>query len=114
VRLSADTSVVFEEHDKLLSVQTLIPVLYWFVRQEGDRNASKIRPFLQQFEKERAEVRAQLNARGRGEQVQVSNDNLTAFNRWLRTPDDKSNLQAMFTELERRFSDFLRTYPSLL
>ncbi len=105
---------IFRERDKLLGVQGLIPVFYWLVRRHGDDHVWMIRPFLQEFEEERAEVRRQLNARGRGEPVQVSDPGLVEFNNWLRTPDDRSRLEAMFRELEHRFFKYVEANPTLL
>lgn len=105
----------FHERDRLLGVQALVPVFYWLVGQQGsNRQLPLIRSFLEQFEAKRAEVRAQLNARGRGEDVQVSDNDLVAFNRWLRTPDDKANLRAMYTMLESRFVTYVQDNPPLL
>lgn len=101
---------IFNERDPLLRRQTLIPLFYWLVRQHADRHVNLIRPFLQQFEEERAEVRSQLAARGRGKQVEVSDQDLVEFNNRLRSPDGRRNLEAMFAELERRFSNYVEAH----
>ena len=105
---------IFRERDRLLSVQGLIPIFYWLVRQHADQHAALLRPFLQQFETERAEVRRQLNARGRGDPIEISDQRLVEFNNWLRTPDDRSRLEAMFTQLEHRFHSYIEKQQPLL
>lgn len=93
---------IFEEKDKLLKSQTQLSVFYWLVKNHAGRYKKKIRTCLERIEKDRARVRSESAARAKGANVQISDIKLLDYNRFVRTPDDKSKQEFMYKLLEER------------
>lgn len=99
---------VFKKEDSLLGSQAQITVYYWLVRKYLNEPSSQIRKFLAEFESQRRIVRRQQAARAGGKDVQIQDTALIDYNSFIRTPDDKSKQESMFSELEKRLKKYLK------
>lgn len=102
---------VFKENDKLLKRATQITLYYWLTKKYADRYEVEIRNFLDRFEKDRAKVRSQALDRARGKDVDISDYDLLQYNSFLRSPDDKTKQELMYSELEKRLKNYLNSIP---
>lgn len=98
---------VFEESDALLKRQAQLTVYYRLVKDYADQHTDRIRSFLIEFERQRKEARAQSDARARGESVEISDPTLLEYNSFVRSPDDKTRQENMYSTLQNRFEDYL-------
>ena len=98
---------VFEEGDVLLKRQAQLTVYYRLVKDYADYYTDRLRSFLIEFERQRKEARAQSNARARGESVEISDPTLLEYNSFVRSPDDKTRQEDMYSTLQNRFKDYL-------
>ena len=100
---------VFKRRDPLLGTQAQITVYYWLAREYLNKPSRQIRGFLEEFESQRRDVRRQQTARAQGHDVHIEDNALVDYNSFIRTPDDKSKQESMYSELDRR----LRSYMGL-
>jgi len=99
---------VFEKHDKLLKRQAQFPVYYWLVKKHANRYGKKIGSFLNEFEEKRALTRNQAAARARGEKTEINDLELLEYTRFVRTPDDRTKQEFMYSQLERRLKEYVK------
>jgi uncharacterized protein DUF262 len=100
---------VFIKKDSLLKGQAQLTVYYQLVKVYGEQYGDLLREFLLQFERDRAKVREQAAARGRGERVKISDATLLDYNTFVRSPDNKSKQEYMFNVLEDRLGQYVKT-----
>ncbi|WP_165802755.1 DUF262 domain-containing protein [Dehalogenimonas alkenigignens] len=101
-------SIIFVKNDKeLLHSQTQLLLYYQLIKRHGLNHNDRIRSFLRQFETRRRLVRREANARAKGSDVKLSDEELQLYNELLRTPDDKSKQESMYRIMERRFNIYL-------
>ena len=91
--------------------QAQIPIYYWFIRtfENIPKEAELIRAFLDEFEHDRRIVRSEMTRRSRGEDIQITDQDLMSYNTLMRTPDDKRNQEGMYRILQVRFLELLRS-----
>lgn len=99
---------VFSKKDPLLKTQAQITVYYWLIRKYTNEDPSQVHKFLIDFESQRSLVRRQQAARARNENVQIRDPALVDYNSFIRTPDDKSKQESMFSQIEKRLKEFIR------
>jgi len=93
---------VFNNKDSLLGTQAQITVYYWLIREYANEHSGQLHKFLEEFESQRRHVRRQQTARAKNEDVQIEDTALIDYNSFIRTPDDKSKQESMFSELDKR------------
>lgn len=103
-----DMMNVFQEGSPLLKGQAQLPVYYWLIKNHADQYAEVMERYLKVFEEQRGVARAQANARARGEEVKIGDPALLEYNTWLRTPDDRTKQEQMYSLIEERFQRFVR------
>lgn len=98
-------SEIFLPHDLLLKSAGVMPVFYWFVRENADKDDPHVREFLNDFEKRRKENREIAN----NPRTSAAADNeLLTFDRFNRSTDDERSHLERFNILARRFRMFLK------
>jgi hypothetical protein len=100
---------VFNKKDKLLQKSTQITLYYWLAKKYADQYDVEIRNFLNMFERDRGKVRSQARNRARGKDVDISDYDLLQYNNFLRSPDDKTKQELMYSELDNRLKNYLNT-----
>lgn len=96
---------VFVDGDALLGTQGAVPLYYWFVREHAKRHRRRIRSFLEEFEDARKENDRRDRERARG----VDRE-LLGYSRARRSHNDAGAMKLMYSILERRFAQFLKTH----
>lgn len=94
---------LFIDQDPLLNQQAQIPVIYWLVRNIDPSQLRLVRPFLNEFEKERAANRA----------IPAGDPNRDAFlldfELMSRTSNDQASIGGRYRIMRQRFEQFAST-----
>ncbi len=93
-------SGIFLPHDKLLGSSGIFPVYYWFIRGINSAQYHKVRSFLLEFERERAENRRITAEEPNSTKIDRELDQYDKYNR--STNDQTSHIERIKI-LQRRF-----------
>jgi hypothetical protein len=105
---SLDTmSEIFLPRDKLLSSGGLLPVYYWFCREQDNSSHHLIREFLVQFEEERKYNRASFSDTNASTNKSSNiNQDYVAFDNYNRSTNDLNSHIGRFEILRKLFSEW--------
>lgn len=93
---------IFTDRDPLLARQGLVPVYYWLVGQCAPDQRTHLHSFLEEFERQRVE-----NDRRDRERVGKVDQELLAYSKVRRSPNDEKAMTRMYETLNARFARFL-------
>ncbi len=99
-------SEIFLPKDKLLSSGGLLPVYYWFCREQDELNHHLIREFLVYFESERKNNRASFSETTTSKPNYINQD-YVAFDNFNRSTNDLNSHIGRFEILNKIFSEWL-------
>jgi hypothetical protein len=95
----------FVDGDELLAQQSQIPVIYWLAREVDPSALAPLRPFLQEFDAERA--RNKLLETG-DPKVDPA---LLSYELMARTSNDQASIAGRYRIMRERFDDYLKRHP---
>ena len=99
-----DLSDIFLPSDSLLGAAGVLPVYYWFVREQHPERHPLIREFLVRFEEQRKANRELAGDRPESEEV---DSQLVQYDRWNRSTNDQSSHDGRFRTLTGRFDQWI-------
>lgn len=99
-----DMSSVFLPKDKLLASAGTVPVYYWLIRGLDEREQSRFRGFLVQFEESRRRNRTLLHDRPNSRDI---DNELTEYDNYNRSTNDQTSHEGRYRILRKRFKAFL-------
>lgn len=97
-------SEIFLPSDPLLRSAGVLPVYYWFVRENDTKQDQYVREFLNAFERARKANREKANDPA---SAAKADSELLTFDRFNRSTDDERSHMERYRILARRFRDFL-------
>ena len=97
-------SEIFLPSDPLLRSAGVLPVYYWFVRENDTKQDQYVREFLNAFERARKENREKASDPARAAKA---DSELLTFDRFNRSTDDERSHMERHRILAKRFGEFL-------
>lgn len=104
-------SEIFLPRDKLLSSGGLVPVYYWFVKNEPPENYHIIREFLVSFEEARKSYRKELSLSPANRKKNEKTDLFMAFDNYNRSTNDLISHNGRIKIINQLFQDWKNGKP---